>query len=85
MGSFAIVEACQGIDAPRAADGESVVFLGIEIEHGFAREQTRLQSQRSAHALFLIQSKERLNRRMCEFFGGQHGEDRGDAEAIVRA
>jgi hypothetical protein len=80
-----VVEARQRIHAARAADGEGVVLFGVEIEHRFAREQAGLQTERAAHALLFIQREECLDGRMRQVFGRQHREDRGDAEAVVRA
>ncbi len=45
MGGLGVGVADQRVDAASAADGEGVVFFGVEVEQGFAGEQVGLEGE----------------------------------------
>jgi len=82
-GFFLVVPVDQRIHAAGAADGEHVVFFGIEVEQEFAFEQAFAQVFGAAKSLFFVEGKQRFQGRMRNVFGCQHRQNSRYTQSVV--
>ncbi len=58
----------EGIHATRAADGQHMIFLGVEVEQHFPFEQAATEFFGATEALFFIEGKQCFQGRVWNVF-----------------